>query len=241
MLVLTRRKDQKVLFPNLGITVEVVEVSGKSVRLGIDAPRAVRIVRGELECFDRAPSAPVDKELARRQLDAANLAIHLARNQLQQGLTDLAEQAIQQALSCLESLDQSFALASMAETPADLAVHETRSRYSSNCQSGTFGMVLEGTWQQRQAVTRYLGNRDLQLVSPENSLQAIEFLLSDEQPEFALIIDDMVLAEDHPMKSVGDVLGSLRLHPESLEVAGQPCAIWASPGFLVKDLVDLVV
>ena len=48
MLVLSRKVNETVEFPELGITVEVVRVKGNTVRLGIKAPNSVRILRGEL-------------------------------------------------------------------------------------------------------------------------------------------------------------------------------------------------
>ena len=47
MLVLSRKPGEKVVIGN-GITVTVVEVIGNKVRVGIDAPDRVRILRGEL-------------------------------------------------------------------------------------------------------------------------------------------------------------------------------------------------
>ena len=49
MLVLSRSESEKVHFPSLGISVEVTRVKGKTVRLGIDAPREIRVVRGEVD------------------------------------------------------------------------------------------------------------------------------------------------------------------------------------------------
>ena len=49
MLVLSRKEGQEILFPNLGITVEVLRVKGNNVRIGVDAPRSIRILRSELE------------------------------------------------------------------------------------------------------------------------------------------------------------------------------------------------
>lgn len=49
MLVLSRRKDESIVLPGLGITIEVIRVNGNKVRLGIKAPDSVRILRGELE------------------------------------------------------------------------------------------------------------------------------------------------------------------------------------------------
>jgi carbon storage regulator CsrA len=48
MLVLSRRRKEKVVIPTLGITLEVVAVKPGVVRLGIDAPPDVPILRAEL-------------------------------------------------------------------------------------------------------------------------------------------------------------------------------------------------
>lgn len=47
MLVLTRKANQKIEIGG-NIVVTVLSVKGNSVRLGIEAPRDVRVVRGEL-------------------------------------------------------------------------------------------------------------------------------------------------------------------------------------------------
>jgi carbon storage regulator len=47
MLVLTRRTGETVHI-STDITVTVLEVNGNRIRIGIDAPRQVPIVRGEL-------------------------------------------------------------------------------------------------------------------------------------------------------------------------------------------------
>ena len=43
MLVLSRREADKILFPSLGITVEVLRVQGNRTRLGIEAPEPATI------------------------------------------------------------------------------------------------------------------------------------------------------------------------------------------------------
>ena len=60
MLVLSRKSDEQVLFPELGIVVKVIRVRGNQVRLGIDAPDSVRILRGELKTLvDEFENFPV--------------------------------------------------------------------------------------------------------------------------------------------------------------------------------------
>ena len=46
MLVLTRKVDEKIVIGDIVVTV--IEIRGDRVRLGIDAPRSVNIMRSEL-------------------------------------------------------------------------------------------------------------------------------------------------------------------------------------------------
>ncbi len=141
MLILSRRKAEKVLFPNLGITVEVTRIRGRTVHLGIDAPDEIRIIRAELETTaDLSARKPPRVSYQRRVhssnvapaiqecLDAAHLAIHLAQNQLRQQLNDRAEEALENALECLESLGRAVVQnAALASTSA--SVREAKTRY----------------------------------------------------------------------------------------------------------------
>lgn len=65
MLVLTRKPREEIRIGN-GITITVLRVKGQSVRIGIEAPNDMRIVRGELELLDddlvpvKSPSTSVE-------------------------------------------------------------------------------------------------------------------------------------------------------------------------------------
>ena len=48
MLILGRRINQSIVFPNCGITVRILDVNGRVAKIGIEAPRSVAIMRGEL-------------------------------------------------------------------------------------------------------------------------------------------------------------------------------------------------
>jgi carbon storage regulator len=47
MLVLSRKKNESILFGE-DIELKVIAIDGNRVRLGIQAPNSVRIIRGEL-------------------------------------------------------------------------------------------------------------------------------------------------------------------------------------------------
>ena len=58
MLVLSRRENQSIVFPSLDIRVDVIRVAGKVVRIGVEAPREVRVLRGELTESPAQPETP---------------------------------------------------------------------------------------------------------------------------------------------------------------------------------------
>lgn len=50
MLVLSRKKNQKIVIDG-NIEIQVLQVKGNTIRLGITAPADVRVLRGELKPF----------------------------------------------------------------------------------------------------------------------------------------------------------------------------------------------
>ena len=48
MLVLTRKQGEQITIDH-GITITVGQIRGKTVRIGIDAPRDLRIARSEID------------------------------------------------------------------------------------------------------------------------------------------------------------------------------------------------
>jgi carbon storage regulator CsrA len=55
MLVLTRKSQEKIQIGE-NITITILRVKGQAVRVGIDAPRDVRVLRTELPTTDEAPA-----------------------------------------------------------------------------------------------------------------------------------------------------------------------------------------
>ncbi len=61
MLVLTRKQNEKIQIGD-NVTITIVRLKGKRVRIGIDAPRQCRVLRGEvafeLPTHDQIPCQP---------------------------------------------------------------------------------------------------------------------------------------------------------------------------------------
>ena len=92
MLVLSRKAGERIHVGN-DITVEVRRVAGNRVTLAIEAPRDVRILRGELEPITRefeieldeepvAADSPDDYRVSHRRVNLASMLAH--RNSLRQ-------------------------------------------------------------------------------------------------------------------------------------------------------------
>lgn len=60
MLILTRKFDETIEIPSLGVSVLVVSIHPNKVRLGVTAPESASILRGEIleeiECDKEATS-----------------------------------------------------------------------------------------------------------------------------------------------------------------------------------------
>jgi carbon storage regulator len=49
MLVLTRKAGEELVLPDLGVRITLLVVAGNRVRVGVQAPSDVVVLRGELE------------------------------------------------------------------------------------------------------------------------------------------------------------------------------------------------
>lgn len=56
VLILTRRPHEKIVLPGLGVTIQVAAIQGGTVRIGIEAPPDVRVMREELLNQSKAPA-----------------------------------------------------------------------------------------------------------------------------------------------------------------------------------------
>jgi carbon storage regulator CsrA len=99
MLVLTSRLHDKVVFPDFDASVEVVALQSGTVRLGIDAPEHVRVLRDSLP--DRAtewgdePTLHQINRLMEKRLEIARQGLDELRQHLQGGRTDDAQQVLE--------------------------------------------------------------------------------------------------------------------------------------------------
>jgi carbon storage regulator CsrA len=112
MLVLSRKTNEKIVFPAIGASVQVVSTKPGAVRLGIEAPPDVLVYREEvlrrkgLAAQVMAPPGPGGAEALRKvrhairnRLNCATIGLALMRRELEAGMADAVQ-------STLDKVDQ---------------------------------------------------------------------------------------------------------------------------------------
>jgi carbon storage regulator CsrA len=188
MLVVTRRPNDRILFPKLGITVHVIRVDGRSVRLGIEAPRSVHVLRHEVANdgrFDETPEEllPASARLshaARNQLQAALLALGLLQRRVELGQVTAKDLESQLAsiIAHLEAIETGTpelpgrTLPALPKTPA--AGRRT-------------ALVVEDNPNERSLLVDYLESCDYRVAVAGDGQDALDYLARHHKPDVVLL------------------------------------------------------
>lgn len=181
MLVLSRKENEKVLFPHLGIALQILRVAGGKVRVGIEAPTDVSVVRCEIASSEQLAefsehlqrsAGKLNHEL-RNRLNTTLLALHLLHEQLARNMTEEAEQTIDRLLSDMQGLDQDFG---SREEP-----HPTN-------RPRRKALVVEDNSNERRLLAGYLKLAGYEVHTVDDGLAALDYLASHEKPD-AVVMD----------------------------------------------------
>lgn len=209
MLVLTRRENEKIVFPEVGITVELVSISGSRARLGVQAPAEVRILRHEiaekelgdtpltfplknrpqLEALAKQVSSSKPSHAVRNHLNSTSIAAQLLRRQLDMGMVDEAEATVQTLLSELNSLNTEI----MTPTPETPAKDRGKSASPEKSAHRPQALIVEDNDNERHLLAGFLNMVGFEVITAENGQAALEYLTSHERPDVVLL--DMLMPE----------------------------------------------
>lgn len=172
MLVLSRRPGQKIVFPTLGVAVEVLRAAGNTVRVGIRAPRSVPVLREELA----APGADHrehHEEAAHRlrgRLNAAFMAMHLAQKQLEVGESGRAEGTIREALGLLQGVEGEIEAAT--RPPGPRCIH---------------ALLVEDNINESALLVGCLRMHGIDVETAGDGRAALDYLATHERPDVVLL------------------------------------------------------
>jgi carbon storage regulator CsrA len=210
MLILSRKPDETILFPNLGIKLEILQVNGKTVKVGIDAPREIAILRGELTegaarlaNLEKAaaadskssPSTRTERHELRNRIHMATMALQLLQKQLEAGLHDKAGGTLQKAIASLGMLDE------MAVQPVEIR--------KSIRSSGTIcALVVEDNANEREMLVGFLELCGYQAIGVSDGNEALDYLANHPKPDVVLLDVNM------PNLDGPDTVTAIRSNPE---------------------------
>jgi carbon storage regulator CsrA len=176
VLVLSRRPDENIVFSNLGVKVRILRVQGSLVRIGIEAPPEVKVLRGELgPAADGRPN-PRPGHALRNLLNKVNLSLHTIQQRLARGEADRANALLEKVLADLEALDREYP----AAPPAPPA---PRHRFRT--------LVVDDNSNERELLAGLLGMNGCECAMAEDGEAALDYLSTHDRPDFVLL--DMLM------------------------------------------------
>lgn len=204
MLVLSRGPEDKIVFPNLGITVEILRVDGHRVRVGVDAPKNIRILRHELvdtlngELQSEAERKADSKRTHdfRNRLNSAQLSLSLMEKQIDRGMHDEALASLHKAIREIDQLDGN------AEAKAD------DDSAGKSVNSVPRALLVEDDSNECELLAGYLRMSGYEVETAQDGLQAMVQLARRDRP-------DVVLLDMHMPRMDGPkTVKSIRLNPD---------------------------
>jgi carbon storage regulator CsrA len=188
MLVLSRRPGQKIVFPGLGISIEVLQSKGTVTKLGIEAPAEIEIHRLEvLEKADfRAAGAVGTDELSideasrerrhqlNNKLNALTLKLQLLQRQIAQGKAVEAGGQLSDVVDQLNDLEMAV---------PDSTVTDRSPRV----------LIVEDEANERELLANCLKLSGIPVATAANGLDAFNYLHENEMPDLVLL--DMRMPE----------------------------------------------
>jgi carbon storage regulator CsrA len=198
MLVLTRRADEKIVFPSIPVTVQVVEVKGNVVKIGIEAPPEVKILRQELAQAgaEIAPRVPSPMHALRNRLNKLGLTLHLFERLWQAGRMDEAGITLDKAFALLDELEQTCAPANVKPPAAPAPRPRIRS------------LVIEDDTNERELLAGLLQMNGCECQTAADGLEALDYLSSHERPDVVLL--DMWMPRCNGPETLAQIRGNPR-------------------------------
>jgi carbon storage regulator CsrA len=181
MLVLSRRSTERILFPSLDISVQVLQILGNTVRLGIEAPSEVTILREEV--MGKSETKPVACTATREsahalcnRLSKVTLSLYVFEQQWRAGLEEDARATLTGILNELSSMDRDWIMSHFAAGKPSAAA-------SQRCRT----LVVEDDSNQRELLAGMLKMNGCDCDTAADGTDALDYLASHDRPDLMLL------------------------------------------------------
>jgi carbon storage regulator CsrA len=202
MLVLSRRPGQKVVFPSLGVAIEVLRTRGSVIKLGVEAPDDVPVLRDEMLAKQSAPGDPLPgapqaaserdrRHQFRNKLHYAMLKLQFLQYELDLGRTADPEGRLGEVISELTDLEHST---------TDVAVPSAPPRV----------LVVEDQPNERELLANCLRLGGVEVATASNGREAFDYLHEHDLPDLVLL--DLRMPEVDGPTFIKSIRDDVRLH-----------------------------
>jgi carbon storage regulator CsrA len=188
VLVLSRRENETIVFPTLGIRVELLRLRGATAKIGVEAPEDVPVKRGELlglrSLEFTGEDAPASEKLrrlrqvVRGRLDVAALQLNELHRQLEEGAAVQAQESVLRLFHELESLErEAFEYISDGGAERESIIRRVR-----------HALVVEDDNDQRELMAGLLRLSGYEVTTAADGADALDFLSLHAAPD-AILLD----------------------------------------------------
>jgi carbon storage regulator CsrA len=181
MLVLSRRVNEKVLFPGISASVQVLGVRGNAVRLGVQAPPEVKVLREEVpdrQAGSAPPCAGAERpalaRLVGNRLRVAGVGLAVLVRQLREG-------GVEDALLTADHLAEDLWLLRRRvaeEVGAPPAPEARRPRKA---------LLVEDNANERELLAEFLRLGGFEVDTAEDGAEALDYLRGRGKPDVVLL------------------------------------------------------
>jgi carbon storage regulator CsrA len=204
VLVLSRRESEKILFPSLGISVEVLKIQGGRARVGINAPADIPVLRHE--CAVKKLSiagSPVRNhgvaftpDLFQSNERLSEL-IHVMRKRLDAAATTL--NCLNRSVEVNNEQDSQKFMSELYRELQSLESEANRVLENSGVpiNSPTQALLVEDGEVERKLLEGYLEISGFDVVMAQDGLDALDYLSMHAQPD-VILLDMMMPRLDGP-------------------------------------------
>ena len=192
MLVLSRKLKEKLILPTMNTTIQVVDIKKGVVRLGIDAPPDITVLREELRDriaeWSAAESHPAAakgdagqnhkfRSRLYEELKETGMALGVLRLELDAGLTDEARTTLAYVQDHLQVL--LFGV--------EGEMHEPRPGSPGKRRKLLRTLLVEDDGTQRELLAGFLRQSGLDVDTASDGSDALDYLVSHEKPDVVLL------------------------------------------------------
>lgn len=203
MLILTRKEDQSVVFPNCGIVVHVLSVKGRTIKLGFEAPKDIEVLRGELVVDNstpppirsasygtgKVPVTSVSEQIhdLKNRLNTVTLSIQLYNDLKSIGQEAAASSTLDRLMAKLAEIDLNWNVAEVSKafnTPGNSVGNVSQ---ASDSLAGLRLLVVDDDANERELLAGVMALKGCHCVTAASGNEALDVIENGGEFDFALM------------------------------------------------------